>query len=140
MRKGKLSRDWKGLHRATFVVFEGDDEGDFAQVADYLQVDHAVCPFVSLDGQIAASPPDILLFGPQRGERRKEAFDSCRRLRRSGYQKIIILLIGGGEDFTSTADITAAGFDHYLLLEGSVESWEESVSWAIINRRRKSKN
>jgi PAS domain S-box-containing protein len=139
MRKGKFSGHEKSLQKAAFIVFESDDEGHIPRVADFLQVDHVVYPFSSLGDQISASPPDLLLFGPQRGKGKKEAFDLCHRLRRSGYQGVILLLIGEGEDFISIAAITAAGFDNYLPLEGSAEFWEEAVSWGIINRRRKNK-
>ncbi len=139
MQKGKSFGHGKDLKEAAFIVFEGDDEGYIPRVADFLQVDHAVYPFTSLGDHITAAPPDILLFGPQRGKRKKEAFDLCLSLRLSGYQGVILLLIGAGENLISTADITAAGFDNYFPLEGLAESWEEAVNWGIINRRRKNK-
>lgn len=82
---------------------------------------------------------DIVFIGPFSKDYTKQKRELCLSLRKSGFLGVISLLTEDIASFGGTGGITASGFDHYLLNVNIDGLLEDSVNWAILNRRRKNK-
>ena len=88
---------------------------------------------------IPSDPADIIFIGPFSTEHAEQKRGLCQRLREAGCLGVIILLTEETASLGGTGGITASGFDNYLLDTNIDEQLEDSVNWAILNRRRKNK-
>ncbi|HEB02656.1 MAG TPA: HD-GYP domain-containing protein [Nitrospirae bacterium] len=133
----------ESIHDIRTVAFV-DVSGSFAPVFKELiarfRVSKAVYKSESeaLSG-IPATQADIAFIGPFSTDHSIRKLSHCQQLRSSGYHGVIILLTEEISSFGGTSGITAAGFDHYLLDSDIDAQLEDSVNWAILNRRRKNK-
>ncbi len=89
--------------------------------------------------QAAVDHPDIIFIGPFSSDVSKDKCALCQRLRDAGHLGVIILLTNDIISFGGTGGVTAAGFDHYLQDAHLDFQIEDSINWALLNRRRKNK-
>jgi putative nucleotidyltransferase with HDIG domain len=102
------------------------------EIAVLIEAD-AIAERLSLD------PPDVCFIGPVDDSSLDEKLSLCRALRESGYGGVLILLAMEVTGAGGTSGVTAAGFDNFLL-GGEVDAkLEDTVTWAITNRKRKNK-
>jgi HD-GYP domain-containing protein (c-di-GMP phosphodiesterase class II) len=85
------------------------------------------------------SSPDLFVIGSSGESLSGDNFELCRRLRKSGYQGIVVLVTNSASDWGGTSNITSEGFDNYLLSSDSSGRIKDTIHWAILNRKRRIK-
>lgn len=88
---------------------------------------------------LAGTSPDILLITSLENRSKEERFDLCRRLRKRGYEGVILLVTDDIDFMGGTRHITSVGFDNYLLKNDDKTRLIDNIQWAILNRRRRNK-
>ena len=88
---------------------------------------------------LAGTSPDILLITSLEKRSKEERFDLCRRLRKRGYEGVILLVTDDIDFMGGTRHITSVGFDNYLLKNDDKTRLIDNIQWAILNRRRRNK-
>ena len=89
---------------------------------------------------IPAAHADIVFIGPFPTDHSNQKLSLCQQLRSAGFYGVVVLLTEETVSFGGTSGITAAGFDHFLLDTNIDVQLEDSVNWAVLNRRRKNKH
>jgi HD-GYP domain-containing protein (c-di-GMP phosphodiesterase class II) len=128
------------IRTALFVLNGADPRKVVGPIAGILDLDYRV-----LKGYAEASDyclehlPDItFVVHPGQGQD-VESFHLCSHLRQSGYSGILILVTDSIRDAGGVSGITSTGFDNYALLADSPERMEDTIHWAVLNRKRKNK-
>lgn len=128
------------IRTALFVLNGGDPKEVVRPITSILDLDYRV-----LTGYEAAFDyctehrPDItFVVHPGKGED-VESFHLCGLLRESGYSGILILVADSIRHTGGVSNITSTGFDNYALLTDSPERMEDTIHWAVLNRKRKNK-
>ncbi|GAB4388787.1 MAG: hypothetical protein Kow0025_10180 [Thermodesulfovibrionales bacterium] len=123
-----------------FVLYGGETPRALGPVAGALEARPRVAASdEEALAMIFEAPTDLVFIAPAPGASEDDNFRLCRALRDSGYQGILILLVECVRSAGGVSGITSTGFDNYCLLSDSPERVEDTIHWAILNRKRKNK-
>lgn len=128
------------IRSVLFVAYGGEAGRAAEPVARVLEVrpEVASCDEEARE-RMLESHPDLVFIAPRAGAPEDDNFRLCRALREAGYQGILILLVNSIRSAGGVSGITSTGFDNYSLLSDSPERIEDTIHWAILNRKRKNK-
>jgi len=133
----------ESLHDIKSVVFvdiSGAPDLAFKELDSRFKIEKTIyLSEIDALANIPSNPADIVFIGPFSTEHAEQKRGLCQRLREAGCQGVIILLTEDTASLGGTGGITASGFDNYLLDTNIDALLEDSVNWAILNRRRKNK-
>ncbi|MBM2838996.1 MAG: hypothetical protein HW415_1621, partial [Deltaproteobacteria bacterium] len=82
---------------------------------------------------------DVIFIFPDANSSQEEQFSLCHTLRSKGDERIIIFVVNDRLEIGDSALITSKGFDNYLAFGDDKAQINDTIQWAILNRRRRNK-